>query len=376
MQPADSPPRITVRQLALRLKVSHTTVSRALHNDPRISLPVREQVKRLAKELGYRPDPLLSALSSYRLSKRQTPIRAELAWINCWPEPDKLRTFKEFDLYWRGASKEAELAGYRLEPFNCPQQIPPGRLATILHARNIRGLLLTPSWAGINPDWADFPWQDFSAVRFGYSLEHPAVHVVTTDQLLAGMMAFENIWNLGYRRIAMVTARRAGTRVVHFSAGYLFGQLKVAPKFLIVPYLGGEVDSEQEERRFATWLKKAKPDAILTDRRNMPELLARCGLRVPRDIGLAALSVLDGQASAGIDQHSEEVGAAAVQMLISQINHHQTGIPKVPRELLIAGCWVNGHSLPPKSPRLMAKQSGPSKHRRGSEILDSVKNKT
>jgi hypothetical protein len=86
--------------------------------------------------------------------------------------------------------------------------------------------------------------------------------------------------------------------------------------------------------------------------------------------------VLDGQASAGIDQHSEEVGAAAVQMLISQINHHQTGIPKVPRELLIAGCWVNGHSLPPKSPRLMAKQSGPSKHRRGSEILDSVKNKT
>jgi len=37
-----------------------------------------------------------------------------LAWINCWPDPKKLRSFKEFDLYWKGAFAEAERSGYRL----------------------------------------------------------------------------------------------------------------------------------------------------------------------------------------------------------------------------------------------------------------------
>lgn len=339
-------PRVTVRQLAERLKISHTTVSRALHDDPRITSTVREKVKEMARQMGYRPDPMLSALASYRLDKARGPIQAELAWINCWPQPENFRKFKEFDLYWRGATKEAERAGYRIEAFNCPAEFSPARLAQILRARNIRGLLLMPAWAGGSPDWGDFPWNEFSIVRFGYSLKAPAAHVVASDQLLDGMLAFENIWARGYRRIGMVMHQTAGTRVVRFSAGFLYGQLKVDPGLRLTPFPRGETYSAEEQSRFNDWLKKHKPDAILTDTRDLRQMLERAGYQVPRDIGLAALSILDGCADAGIDQHSEEVGAAGIQLLTSLIGHHQTGIPAIPREVLVAGRWVDGTSLP------------------------------
>jgi LacI family transcriptional regulator len=96
-------------------------------------------------------------------------------------------------------------------------------------------------------------------------------------------------------------------------------------------------------------LQKTKPDAIFTDCPGLRRVLASCGYQVPKDIGLAATSVLDGGASAGIDQNSKEIGKAAVQLLISLINHNERGIPDVCRELLIEGRWVDGNTLPPKN---------------------------
>ncbi len=338
--------RVTLREIAKRLKVSHTTVSRALHNDPRITAAVREQVQRAAREMGYRPDPMLSALASYRLGKTKAPIQAELAWINCWPEPKRLRTFKEFDLYWEGAFGEAERVGYRLEEFCCPKDMSPQRLEKILLARNITGLLLTPAWSTVKPDWGGFDWSKFCVVRFGYSLPTPPAHLVTSDQLMDGMLAFESMWNRGYRRIGMVMWTAQGTRLVRFSAGYLYAQLRVEARLRLPPLALEETDPVAAQRDFDAWLGKNRPDAILTDVTVVAELLAKAGYRVPQDLGLATLSVLDGRADAGIDQNSKEIGRAAVQMLISLIHHNERGIPAVPREVLVSGRWVDGRTLP------------------------------
>jgi LacI family transcriptional regulator len=95
-------------------------------------------------------------------------------------------------------------------------------------------------------------------------------------------------------------------------------------------------------------LKKYKPDAILTDVSELPGLLKKIGCKIPDDLGLATTSVLDGNADAGIDQNSKEIGKVAIQLLISLINHNERGIPRVCREVLVEGQWVDGKTLPPK----------------------------
>ncbi len=46
----------TIKEIAKRLKVSVSTVSRALSNHPRIGLGTRQAVQKLARELGYEPN--------------------------------------------------------------------------------------------------------------------------------------------------------------------------------------------------------------------------------------------------------------------------------------------------------------------------------
>src|SRR6266850_4362787 len=117
MEPVTSKTRVTLSDVARRLNVSHTTVSRALRNDRQISKSLCQRVQRTAAEMGYRPDAMLSALAHYRRGKMAPLITAEIAWINHWPDPKKLRRVHEFDLYWQGAAAEADRWGHRLEEF-------------------------------------------------------------------------------------------------------------------------------------------------------------------------------------------------------------------------------------------------------------------
>lgn len=334
--------RVTLRDIARRLSVSHTAVSRALKDDPSISKTMRQRVQQTAREMGHRPDPMLSALAHYRRGKTRRPIGAELAWINHWPNPRDLRSFKEFNLYWEGARSEAEVCGFRLEEFVLNREISPLRLERIFRTRNISGILLPPG-GGAKFDCQQFKWDDFCIVRFGYSTVFPQAHLVTSDQVADGVIAFENIWNNGYRRIGMVTSVKMHTR---FSAGYLYGQIRFSPDLRLPPLILKQESHEDDRRCLQTWLKVSRPDAILTDLSILRNLLSEIGVKVPKDVGLAALSVLDGNADAGIDQNSRTIGGAAVQMLISLINHHERGVPDTCRELLIKGKWVNGSTLP------------------------------
>ena len=47
---------VTIKEIAGRLNVSVSTISRALHDHPSIGLKMREQVKKLALELNYEPN--------------------------------------------------------------------------------------------------------------------------------------------------------------------------------------------------------------------------------------------------------------------------------------------------------------------------------
>jgi DNA-binding LacI/PurR family transcriptional regulator len=344
---ADPTKRVTMQDIAKAVGVSKSAISLALKNSPRVSAAVRQKIQAKIKEMGYQPDPMLAVLSHYRRSQNRMPITAELAWINCWPDPKKLRTYREFELYWQGAFEEAKRNGFRLEEFSLKDCETFERIEKILRTRNIRGILIPPHGSLIL-DWGDFQWDNYCIVRFGHSVQNLRVHIVTSDQLTDGMIAFENIWNKGYRRIGYVATRGASIKTARFSAGFLHGQLKVEAKLKLQPLLLDEINYQQDEKKFLAWLHKTRPDAIFTDLAYLRDMLTKAGYRVPADIGLVATSVLDGNATAGIDQNSKEIGIAATQMLISLINHNERGIPKFCRELLVEGSWKDGDMLPSK----------------------------
>ncbi len=137
-------PRVTLRSIAGVLNLHHSTVSRALKNDRRIPPETRERVLKATRELGYQPDPMLSALMTYRKSRAtRERYRATLGWITNYPTKDGWREYEK-NAYFRGATRRAHELGYMLEEFWLAEPgLTQKRAIQILEARNIHGLFLS-----------------------------------------------------------------------------------------------------------------------------------------------------------------------------------------------------------------------------------------
>lgn len=346
--PGDAPfKRISLRDIAKQVGVSHVTISLGLRNDPRIPPERCKQIQKIAERMGYRPDPMLSSLAVYRQAKRAAVIQSTMAWFNQWAKPKELRGLLEFDAYWRGARESAERLGYRLEEFVLKPEMTGPRLQKILTTRNVRGILIPPHREGLS--LAEFDWSLFSIVRFGVSVKVPRAHIVSSDQTKCAALALSRIRERGYQRIGYVTSSRFDQNTEgHFRAGYLSGQDGQFPSRAepLPTLILDEEPSPEEPRLLEDWLRRARPDAIITSHSRLPRLLAEIGCKVPREIAVATLSILDGNLDAGIDQNSLEIGRVAASTLASLIHQNERGVPQLCRRILVEGTWVEGKSVP------------------------------
>ncbi len=344
-----NPKRVTVYDIAEKLGVSHATVSLALRNHPSISEKRRDQVRKLAQQMGYAPDPHLAALAAYRRTNAPARIQSAIAWINHWEQSEQLRKLREFDLYWRGAVAAAQRFGYNLEEVCWAADYSARRFEQILLTRGIRGVLIPPHQTP--PAWGDFDWGKFSIIRFGLSVPTPDSHLVTADQLRAVIMAVHKMAEYGYRRIGLVVPadsdRKLGGGFVggFSSAGQSF-QLPVIPALLTEETVYQKQPVRAREL-LHQWLKKHKPDALLTTLPEVPALLRQLKFRIPEDIAVAG-TAMDVPVDAGIDQHSEAIGRIAMETLVSQINLNERGEPEDPYRVLVESRWRDGKSLPPR----------------------------
>jgi DNA-binding LacI/PurR family transcriptional regulator len=333
--------RVTLKDIAQAMGLHHSSVSLALRHSPEISVATRERIMTVARSMGYEPNPMAAGLAQFRRSSKTVPVQATLAWINAWPDPKKLRSYREFDLYWKGASMAAEKLGYRLEEFIANKEMPLSRIDKTLRARGITGILIPP-YRGIKVDWGPLNWERFSAVRLGRSVEALPFHLVTADQGADSVLAFQKMRQRGYQRIGFV-GQKGLERV--FVAGFLQVQLEEPKSLRVPPLLLVTPGSRENQKLFLAWLEKNKPDAIFTEIQHLPRWLAEAGYRVPEDIGLAGTTA-GVDVAAGLDQHPEEIGRVAVLVLTSLIHDNDRGTPPIHREILIKGEWVDGSSLP------------------------------
>jgi LacI family transcriptional regulator len=344
--------RITLQDIADKLGVTKAAVSMALRNNSRISAERRKEIQRIASELGYEPDPFLSRLSAYRAQKNVAQPEGVIAWLNHWNEPKSLRGFHEFDLYWRGAKEAARRLGYLLEEVIWTKDRSAKEVEQELTARGVLGLLLPPHKRDV--DWQDFDWKRFSLVRFGLSVRKPDSNLVTSDHQRAMVMAVKKIHEVGYRRIGLIFSWEHDRSI----GGNIYGGFIWASSLLgiqnPIPPLDSETDGTETtavaKRNLQTWLKRHKPDAILTTRPETMSLLRELGYRVPGDIAVAGTSVYDIPVNAGIDQRPKAIGRVAAKMLIKQISLNERGELADPCRILVESRWKDGKTLPRKTP--------------------------
>lgn len=337
--------RPTIRSLAKKAGVSTATVSLSLRNHPRIRPEVRNRIRRLASREGYTGNPLVAnLLAQLRLSKTAT-FQSTLGMLYFGEIPKYLNDSHTFRDWVAGCEMRAKSLGYGINHFFLKKLgASPKRLAAILETRNIRGLIVFGLFEGnVIPKEFDLLWKHHAATVIGTHCVRPPLSWVSNDQFSTAAYTVEELFRIGYRRMALCIHEDIDARVENrFSAGFhaaleKFGLSKSIPVFSI------ETDAK---KRFEIWLKKHRPDVILTIHPEIKKWVEATGRRVPRDIGLVNLdNVLDEDGWAGMTQNNQSIGSAAVDVVVGQINRNEQGVPPFQKCVLISSTWTRGKTI-------------------------------
>ncbi len=332
-------PRPSLTQIAEELGVSAMTVSRALRGLGKVSPALAERIRAYAEEVGYHSDPRTTAvMQSFR---RQTPLeyRETLGFI--WTSADN-SSRQEYE----GARTEAAAMGYALDEFHPRRERLSGRrMASILKARGVRGLILSPDSQTRNPHYW-LPWEQFSCVLLGASLRNHGLARIHHDHFHAAMTCMRQFRLRGYTRVALTLDQSMHERSwrKHAAAFALYGD--PAPDLKEAFWLahpGGE--------SLEGFLKRFQPDAVLVDSiQRGQEVRKILGQRT----GIAVLAGADSSSGpeplewAGIQQASAQLGREAARLLAGQLQNGQLGLIENPPTIQVPGTWRDGGSLPKK----------------------------
>lgn len=336
---------VTIRQLASHAGVSRTTVSLALRNHPSIPAKTRQKVLKVAEKMGYRPDPVVSSLMNHLRVQRSQRVTEKIAYLTFWREAEKWKTtnFNELS-YFNGCCNRARQLGYEIEHFWTKEPgINSSRLSKILYSRGIRGAVLAPLPGHLGH--VSLEWDKLACVALGLTVLKPDMHRVSHDYHEGMMLALRMLRHHGYQRFGFVNLAIYNRRVKY---GWLSGFLTYLYQFQPSPdaHIPPLLLEKWSQADFTKWLHRYKPDVLISNTQECMITAREMGLRVPEDIGYACLHRLhDTDPWAGIHRFPERIGAAAVDVLVGQLQNNELGLPAFPKTVSIEGKWQDGPSV-------------------------------
>ncbi len=328
--------RPTLADIADVVGISAAAVSLALRGSRRVSEATRARVQLAARELGYRPDPLLAALARRRVTSKEVPARAVIAVVADRP----LRGGGELPWwlagYLRGLRRVARRLGYALHTIDAARP----DLAARLTASQVQGLVLLPLH-GLPPQALDdVDWSSLSAVAIGGGPAEPILDRVNLDFHAIFGDLLPRLQARGLQRIGYVNELAAERRLLGAAVGAGSAWTAITPGMHwcrpLLPATGGLTAA-----RLARWRQRERPQVVIAQEPavlRLPVLddLARCTLhRAAADADLA-----------GYDRRPADRGAAALEHLHEAILSGQRGVPGRPRDIRVPACWQDGPSLP------------------------------
>lgn len=342
------PKRVTMAQIAAEAGVSKNTVSLALRGDRQVTAATRERIEKIADRLGYQRNPLMSHLMAVLRQQHPVNYRCNLALINAHRDQHAFSRNATVPSYVEGCQRRAKVRGYRFDEFWLHDpNLNGSRLDRILRTRGIRGLIIVGLFHDQHlPESFANIWDHYPAVVTGVRTTNPALPFSCVDHHEAVLDAMSNVLRLGYRRPGLVMLDRINRLVDgRFVGAYKVGQESLDENDILPPFLHPD-DDIPRLNSFKEWLDTHKPDVLLTLNPAVREWLDALNLRTPEDIGIVQLELHRGCADwAGINQHNDIAGEAAVDMVGTLMQTNQFGSSIPPLATLIGGTWVDGNTV-------------------------------
>lgn len=309
-------------------------------------METRLRIEALADRLGYRMNPLVAALMARIKSGRPINYQGTIAVLHdhlLESRDDERPTAERFIA---GTVAGADQHGFKVEKFELNEaQKNPRTFKRILRTRGIRGLVILPP-VTTRLELA-FNLEDIASVCVGYPVVSPELHRVAHHHHKSFSIAWRELAERNFRRIGLVVDGLVDQRVSnHWLASYLLYRHRQPAADRIPPFEHNSGCDAATIGRFARWRQRHRPEVVVVagTARIPMEWLRVLGLSVPRDLGVVALRSQHPEVT-GIDQREEQVGKAAMEVLIAALFRNEFGIPPAPHLTLIPGNWITGKTL-------------------------------
>lgn len=328
--------QVTLLELAKRLNLSTSTVSRALNDRHRISEKTRKAVKELAAELEYQPNP-----SAKSLRESKTYIIGVLV-------PELSHHF--FASTISGMEDTAIQAGYKIMICQSKESYEREKdVAYTFLCSRIDGLIVCLSRETEDVRHLQiFQRKDLPVVLFdrvSYTMD--ATRVVV-DDFAGAKMAIDHLVEQGYKKIAHLAGPEALTNSNDRLNGYLEGldahNLPIKDEWIHHCKLNGE-DAAAHARQLLE--SDDPPDAIFGFNDYVAidamKVIKSKGIKIPQEIGIIGfanmpLSGLVEPSLSTIEQPAQELGQKATELMLKQLENREEFEPEtvaLPTKLVV-----------------------------------------
>jgi LacI family transcriptional regulator len=325
----------TIHDIARELQISASTVSRALNDNPRISLKTKEKIKALAHSLGYRPNTLASNLRN----KKSNTIGIVVPLIN--------RHF--FSSVISGVEDIAYKAGFTVV-ISQSNDLTQKEIDIVqsMFASRVDGLIISIAMQTSTFDHLKlFRKKHIPLVFFDRAVSEIETDKIVVDDFAGGFWVTQHLIDQGYKRIGHLAGPQNLTTYFDRKNGYIDALHKNGIPFDESLVHINKLTSDDGIIAAKQLMNLPNPpDALFcgndTTALSVMIYLRDLGIRIPEDIGIVGFSnepfsrVVSPSIST-IAQPGFEMGQKAAELIIRKIENKERTYQTItlPTELII-----------------------------------------
>jgi LacI family transcriptional regulator len=333
----DKKSSVTIHDIARELKISASTVSRALNDNPRISQLTKDKIKAFALKMGYQPNTIASNLRN----RKTNTIGIVVPLIN--------RHF--FSTFISGVEEVAFSAGYNVIISQSNDLLEKEKkIVHSLFSNRVDGLIISLSMQTNEFEHFElFTNKNIPLIFFDRVAPEFETNKIVVDDYAVGLKATQHLIDQGYTRIAHLAGPTVlntyHDRMEGYMAALRRNNLPVIEELIIYNRLT-RMDGQEAIKHLLSL--NNPPDAVFcgndTSALSMIVYLKKIGVKIPDEFGIIGFSnepfseVVTPSIST-LKQPAFEMGVKAAELLIweiedkNQIQHYHT--ITMPTELII-----------------------------------------